>query len=185
MTNLLDLFKNIDSQEDVDVKHTLQVMFSKSPALIAEDTAYYYENLDKVVLQGSNIKSLEPLKYLTNVKILVLDGNEISDITPLYDLPNLQHLNLIGNDISNIEGIDKLSTLEQLYLGLNLLKNITPLSNLTNLRCLGLRNNIRVNDVSSFSGLTNLVEVNLSGTSVSKEDADRLFGVLPGCKVII
>lgn len=182
MTNLLDLFKNIDSQ-DKDVRHTLEVMFSKSPAERVEDTAYYYENLEKVVLQNSNIKSLEPLRYLTNVKVLVLDENKISDITSLYDLP-LQHLNLIGNDISNLEGIDKLRTLEELYLGLNLLKDVTPLSNVINLRCLGLRGNSRVSDVSSLSKLTNLVSLNLSGTSVSKEDADRLFGVLPGCKVI-
>lgn len=183
MTNLLDLFKNIDSQEDVDIKHTLQVMFSKSPALIPEDTAYYYENLDKVVIQNSNIKSLEPLRYLTKVKVLVLDENDISDITPLLNLP-LQHLNLIGNEISSIEGMDKLQTLEELYIGLNLLKDVTPISNLTNLRCLGLRGNSRITDISPLTNLTNLVEVNLSGTSVSKEDADRLFGILPGCKVI-
>lgn len=182
MTNLLDLFNNIDTQED-DIKHTLQVMFSKSPAERVEDTAYYYENLEKVVLQGSSIKSLKPLRYLTKVKILVLDNNSISDITPLYDLP-LQHLNLIGNEISNVEGIDKLQTLEELYIGLNLLKDVTPLSNLTNLRCLGLRGNSRVSDVNSLSKLTNLVSINLSSTSVTKEDADRLFGVLPGCKVI-
>ena len=184
MTNLLDLFKNIDSQEDAGIKHTLEVMFSKSPALIPEDTIYYYENLEKVVLQGSTIKSLEPLRYLTKVKVLVLDENEISDITPVYDLPNLQHLNLIGNEISNVEGIDKLQTLEELYIGFNLLKDVTPLSNLTNLRCLGLRGNSRVSDISSLSKLTNLVSINLSGTSVTKEDADRLFGLLPGCKVI-
>lgn len=185
MTNLLDVFKNMDSQENVDIKHTLEVMFSKSPAEIVEDTAYYYENLEKVVLQGSNIKSFEPLRYLTKVKILVLDENVISDITPLYDLPNLQHLNLISNEISNVEGIDKLQTLEELYLGLNLLRDVTPLSNLTNLRCLGLRGNSRVSDISSLSKLTNLVSLNLLGTSVTKEDADKLFGALPGCKVII
>lgn len=184
MTNLLDLFKTIDSQEE-NIKHTLQVMFSKSPALIPEDTVYYYENLDKVSLQDSNIKSLEPLRYLTNVKILVVDSNKISDITPLYDLPSLQHLNLIGNEISNVEGIDKLRTLEELYLGLNLLRDITPLSTLTNLKRLGIRGNSRITDVSTLSKLTNLVHLNLSGTSVTKEDADYLFGVLPGCEVII
>lgn len=184
MTNLLDLFKNMDTTEDIDLRHTLQVVFAQSPAERPEDTVYYYENLDKVVLQNSAIKSLEPLRYLTKVKVLVLDSNEISNITPLYDLP-LQHLNLIGNDISNIEGIDKLQTLEELYVGLNLLKDVTPLSNLTNLRCLGLRGNSRVSDISSLSKLTNLVSINLSGTSVIKEDADRLFGILPGCKVII
>jgi len=182
MTNLLDLFRNIDSQED-DIKHTLEVMFSKSPAFIPEDTAYYYENLDKVVIQNSSVKSLEPLRYLTKVKVLVLDDNEISDLTPLYDLP-LQHLNLIGNNISSVESIDKLRTLEELYIGLNLLKDVTPLSNLTNLRCLGLRGNSRVSDISSLSKLTNLVSINLSGTSVTPKDVDTLFGVLPGCKVV-
>lgn len=182
VTTLLNLFKNIDSQED-DLKHTLEVMFSKSGVTQVEDVAWYYENQEKVVLQNTAIKSLEPLRYLTKVKVLVLDSNEISDITPLFDLP-LQHLNLIGNDISNVEGVDKLRTLEELYIGLNLLKDVTPLSSLTNLRCLGLRGNSRVSDISSLSRLTNLVSLNLLGTSVSKEDADRLFGVLPGCKVI-
>ena len=185
MTTLLDLFKTIDTQEDVNVQHTLQVMLAKSPAYITEDAAYYYENLDKVVLQSSNIKSLEPLRYLTNVKTLVLDNNQISDISPLFDLPNLRHLNLISNEVTDVEGIDNLQTLEQLYIGLNLVRDVTPISNILNLRYLGLRGNTRVTDVSSLRKLTNMVSVNLSGTSVSNEDADMLFGVLPGCKVIV
>ena len=185
MTTLLDLFKTIDTQEDVNVQPTLQVMLAKSPAYITEDAAYYYENLDKVVLQSSNIKSLEPLRYLTNVKILVLDNNQISDISPLFDLPSVRHLNLISNEVTDVEGIDKLQTLEQLYIGLNLLRDVTPISNILNLRYLGLRGNTRVTDISSLSKLTNMVSVNLSGTSVSNEDAGMLFGVLPGCKVII
>jgi len=184
MTTLLDLFKNIDSQEDADLKHTLEIMFAKSAAQIPEDSNFYYEKQDKLVLQGSFIKSLEPLRYLTNVKILVLDQNNISDISPLFDLSNLQHLNLIGNEISSIEGIEKLQSLQKLYLGLNLIKDVTPLSTLTNLRMLGLRGNVRITDISSLSNLTNLVEVNLSGTSVSEEDKNTLFGALPGCKVI-
>jgi Leucine-rich repeat (LRR) protein len=174
----------MDSIEDADLKHTLEVMFAKSAAQIPEDANYYYENQDKVVLQGSSIKSLEPLRYLTNVKILVLDQNDISDISPLFDLPNLQHLNLIGNEISSVEGIEKLQLLQELYLGLNSLKDATPLSTLTNLRMLGLRGNPRVSDISSLTKLTNLVEVNLLGTSVSDEDKNTLFGALPGCKVI-
>jgi Leucine-rich repeat (LRR) protein len=184
MITLLDLFKKIDSQKDAELKHTLEVMFAKSAAQIPEDANYYYENQDKVVLQGSAIKSLEPLRYLTNVKILVLDENEISDISPLFDLSNLQHLNLIGNEISSVDGIEKLQSLQELYLGLNLIKDVTPISILTNLRILGLRGNIRVSDISSLTKLTNLVEVNLSGTSVSEEDKNTLFGALPGCKVI-
>ena len=185
MTTLLDLFKTVDTQEDEDTKHTLEVMLATSPAFIAEDAAYYYENLDKVVLQNVNIKSVEPLRYLTNVQILVLDNNQISDINPLFELPNLRHLNLISNEITDVEGIDNLRTLEQLYLGLNLLRDVTPISNILNLRYLGLRGNTRVTDISSLSRLTNMVSVNLSGTSVSNEDADMLFGVLPGCKVIM
>jgi len=184
VTTLLDLFKNIDSTEDADLKHTLEVMFAKSAAQIPEDANWHYEKQDKVVLRGSFIKSLEPLRYLTNVKILVLDENDIRDISPLFDLSNLQHLNLIGNEINSVEEIEKLQSLQELYLGLNLLKDITPLSTLTNLRMLGLRGNVRISDISSLTKLTNLVSLNLSGTSVSDEDTNTLLGALPGCKVI-
>lgn len=187
MNNLLDLFKNINSIEDVDLKHTLEVMIAKSGASIPEDTAWYYENQKKVILQKSNIKSLEPLKYLPNIKILVLDENNIDDISPLSNLPNLYHLNLIGNEISElyIEGDNPFPSLREMYLGLNLLREISPLSGLTNLRILGLRGNTRIADVSSLTRLVSLVGLNLSGTSVNQEDVDRLIGALPGCKVTI
>lgn len=184
MTNLLDLFKNIDSQEG-DIKHTLEVMFANSGVTQIEDTAWYYQNQEKVVLQNSNIKSIEPLRYLTEVKVLVLNNNQISDITPLFELPKLQHLNLISNDISSVEGIDKLRTLEELYLGLNLLKDITPLSKLHNLKCLGLRGNTRISDVTPLNTLTNLVQLNLCRISASKTDIGFLLGALPGCNFLL
>ena len=194
MTTLLELFQNISSIEDADLRHTLEVMTANSPAIVPEDTVWYYERQEKIVLKKSNIKSLEPLRYLPNTKILVLDENKIEDISPLSNLPNLYHLNLISNEISELVVEGNQSTLgdnnpfpsiREMYLGLNLLRDVTPLSNLTTLRMLGLRGNTRISDVSSLTKLTNLVQLNLLGTSVSQEDIDMLVGALPGCRIAI
>ena len=128
MNSLLDYFKNLETTEDVDLKHTLEVMYSRSGVTQAEDAAWYYQNQIKVVLQNSGIKSVEPLKFLNQVETLVLDGNNISDISPLFELNNLIHLNLIGNDVSSLVGIEKISQVRELFIGFNLLKDISPLN---------------------------------------------------------
>lgn len=49
---------------------------------------------------------------------------------------------------------------------------------------LGLRGNSRVSDISPLSRLTNLIRLNLLGTSASQEDITKLKGALPGCKIL-
>lgn len=188
MTTLLELFQNIEGIEDVDLKHTLEVMLNRSGASIPEDADWYYQNQEKIVLQKSNIKSVEPLRYLSGVKVLVLDENRIEDISPLSNLPNLYHLNLVSNEISElfVEGANPFPSLQEMYLGLNLIRDISPLSNLLSLRILGLRGNTRIVDVSSLARLVgSLVQLNIKGTSVSNKDYLDIVGKLPGCKVII
>lgn len=185
---LLELFQNIEDIEDVDLKHTLEVMLDRSGASIPEDADWYYQNQEKIVLQKSDIKSIEPLRYLPNVKILVLDENHIEDISPLSELPNLYHLNLISNEVSElyIEGDNPFPSLREMYLGLNLIRDVSSLSRLTTLRILGLRGNTRIVDVSPLARLVgSLVQLNIMGTSVSAEDYLDLVGKLPGCKITI
>lgn len=182
MNSLLDYFKNLETTEDVDLKHTLEVMYSRSGATQVEDAAWYYQNQTKVVLQNSGIKSVEPLKFLTQVETLVLDGNNVINISPLFELNNLSHLNLIGNDISSLVGIERLSQVRELFIGFNLLKDIFPLSNLRSLRMLGLKSN-RISDIFPLEMLTSCSMINLEGNPVDTADVERLVGRLPGCKV--
>ena len=181
MNSLLDYFKNLETTEDLDLKHTLEVMYSRSGATQIEDAAWYYQNQTKVVLQNSEIRSIEPLKYLSQVETLVLDGNSISDISPLFELNNLSHLNIIGNDVSSLIGVEKLF-LRELFIGFNLLKDISPLKNLRSLKMLGLKSN-RISDISSLEMLTSCSMINLEGNPVDIIDIERLIGKLPGCKV--
>lgn len=184
MNSLLELFQNLENITDPALKYTLEVMLYKSGATIPEDADWYYSQQTKVVFQGLNIVSVEPLKYLTNLEILVLDNNEIVDITPLYQLSNVYHLNLIGNEIRSVEGIEVMQNIKELYLGDNYIKDIYPLSTMYNLRYLGLRNNRKLADITALERLTAMEKVNLKDTAVSLEDANRLSGILPGCTVM-
>eukprot|EP01032_Pedospumella_encystans_P019137 gene19137-21769_t len=77
----------------------------------------YPNRLEQFDLSKNNLRTLEPLRYLTNLKDLSLEQNEISSIHELSTLTNLQSLNLIGNkvastnDLAAISGMNKLTTI--------------------------------------------------------------------------
>ena len=183
MSELLNYFKNLDNIEDSELKLTLEVLYQRSGATIAEDASWYWENQTKLAIQNAKLTNIYPLQFLPKLEVVVLDGNYITDVSFLLELSNITHLNLIDNRLKSISNIERLGNIRELFLGVNLIEDISPLKDMTNLRILGLRSN-RISDIESLKSLTNLVQLNLSGNFLTNTQVNNLRGSLPGCKII-
>ena len=155
-------------------------------------------NLTRLVLNGTLVSDLSPVKSLTNLTELVLDDTlvtdlspiaglinlewiafsdgegKISDISPLAGLINLRRVNTWGNPISDLSSLAGLTKLEVIDIcGANL-SNLTPLTKLPNLKELYLAGN-GISNISPLAGLTGLTRLGLSDNNIS--DISPLAGL--------
>jgi Leucine-rich repeat (LRR) protein len=114
-------------------------------------------NLQRLMIEGSNVSDLAPLRRLTTLIVLSCSG-PVSDLTPLVGLTKLQYADLSGTYVADL----------------------TPLAGLTNLQQLRL-DHTRVGDLAPLAGLTNLQKLWLSHTRVS--DLRPLAGLSPGSRI--
>ncbi len=102
---------------------------------------------------------------LRNMQQLYLSGNKLAILPDtLYQLRNLKRLDLAGNQLIKIS--DKIS-------------------NFTQLELLYLHNNKTLNELPLFQigKLQNLRFLNIRGTKIPREQAQKLQKLLPKCKV--
>ena len=126
--------------------------------VIVEPDAY------DVDLSHGKIAKIENLEALTRVETLCFRWNLIKKIENLSGLTTLTELDLYDNQLSVIENLEALVNLTSLDLSHNRIRKIQGLETLVNLQKLHLADcNIGQIDPSAFRGLTNLVELNLSG----------------------
>ncbi|KAF8109045.1 hypothetical protein N665_0103s0001 [Sinapis alba] len=146
--------------------------FGQVPPTISNLTSLTYLYLDKNQLTGS----FPLVQNLTMLSDLILDDNHFSGTIPssLVNMPFLSDLRLYGNDLIGSIGFPNSSTpsrLEYLYLGHNHFEGtiIEPISKLINLKGLDLSflNTSYPIDVTLFSSLKSLLELDLSGNSIS------------------
>lgn len=121
--------------------------------------------------------------YKDDITQLNLAGSGVTDVSPIALFKQLEWLNLEGNAISNIYNLSNMSTLKYLDLSDNNIEDITPISGLTELEQLDLSNNPGISSITQFMGLTKLVELNLTGTSISQENISVLASNLPLCHI--
>lgn len=123
---------------------------------VFEDTnieypSYYLEDTDEFELSASDIDDLDGVQFCIHARSIDLSDNKISDLSLLFGLSLLEELNLSDN----------------------LIENIDVLSNLLNIKVLYLSNN-NIDDISPLLELPKLEYVDLTGTSVSKLQIDKL-----------
>ena len=155
-------------------------------------------NLTRLVLNGTLVSDLSPVRSLTNLTELVLDDTlvtdlspvaglinlewiafsdgegKISDISPLAGLINLRRINTWGNPISDLSSLAGLTKLEQIdFCGGNI-SDLTPLVGLPNLKELYIAGE-EVSDISSIAALTGLTRLGLHDNDIS--DISPLAGL--------
>ncbi|MBC9928944.1 leucine-rich repeat domain-containing protein [Chitinophaga qingshengii] len=142
---------------------------------------------------GGQIKNLHPLRNLRELTYLNISYNEVTDLTPLRGLTQLRYLDVRYNSPSSLAGLENMRHLEVLLLGtggdrlpikdlsplkdkpaLRVLKlpyssivNITPILNSKKLQQLDLNNN-KILGTITFSGFTELEELNLSDNQITE-----------------
>ena len=125
-------------------------------------------NLTTLLLSDNDITDITSLQYLTNLTTLILGDNDITDITPLEDLANLTILGINSNPISSLDPVKVLTSLTTLELSGNALSDLSPLSGLTGLQRLYLTDNaITSSDLNAITGLTALIDLDLSKNKVT------------------
>jgi serine/threonine protein kinase len=127
------------------------------------EVGYDIDTIDLAPLAG--------LTKLTRLQIYHSGGSNegvVKDLTPLAGLTNLQELNLTV-EVESLSPLANLTELRSLYLhernggnSLYLLTDISAVANMTKLTTLSLTLGEQA-DVSPLSGLTELVEISLSG----------------------
>ena len=155
-------------------------------------------NLTRLVLNGTLVSDLSPVRSLTKLTELVLDdtlvtdlspvaglinlewiafsdGNgKISDISPLAGLINLRRINTWGNPISDLSPLAGLTKMERVDICGADLSDLTPLTKLPNLKELYLGGN-RISDISLLAGLTGLTRLSVENNDIS--DISPLAGL--------
>ncbi len=138
-------------------------------------------------LNGNLITDLTPLAALTGLTYLDVSSNQLASTAPLAPLVNLDDLvahtnpltdvsgltgitgslNLSNSDLTDISALSGAAKVSFLYLGDNQLTDVTPLAGLTLLQLLDVSRNAELSDISSLSGLTNLVTFGFRETAVT------------------
>ena len=126
------------------------------------------ENLQKLQLQGNNIKSIEPLLHCNfkKLKYLDLENNKLNDESvkdfDKFNFKDIRYINLYANEIKSPEIFEKIinyHTLKTFFVGSNLFdekeikKNINNKYDLTHLKKIGVTGNFTDKTINFLSNL--------------------------------
>lgn len=126
-----------------------------------------YSNIKEIYLDDNNIRVLENLSPLKNVRVLSLGDNPISKIENLDSLITIENLNLSNALIVRIEGLKHLKNLKKLTLDGNRIEDIENLETLKKLQTLSLNNN-KITEIKSLQELVNLTHLDLENNYISQ-----------------
>ena len=101
----------------------------------------YCRHLRELHLPHNGLAHVEPLGELSELRLLNLAGNEGLELTPLQTLTELGELNLSGCELSSVKALEPLIGLTILDLSQNHIEDVTPLGNMTQMSMLTLTDN--------------------------------------------
>ena len=104
------------------------------------------DNLKRLGIVGTPIKSIEPISRLTNLEYLCIASMEVSEFEFLKELINLKVLILSNSNITDFEPIKKLTNLQNIEISSTQISNLEQIKNLKNMKNLWLRNCENVTD---------------------------------------
>ncbi len=154
--NNLDALTHLNQLEEVNISYTP----------IADITPLRTLNqLRKLSLAGTAVKSLHPLQYSGSLIELDISQTPIQDIEVITNFNKLEKLSASYTAINNIDPLSHAYELNVLQLSNTAIKDITPLSELENLRILDLSNTL-INQLSPLAKLKQLQQLHLDFTAV-------------------
>ncbi|MDQ3232144.1 MAG: hypothetical protein M3Q07_10015, partial [Pseudobdellovibrionaceae bacterium] len=127
-------------------------------------------------INGLQISSLEPIRYLTKLRTLNARDNFITDLSPLSNVNNLQELDLgINPDLSDFKPLSSLKSLRQLKVDRTAARDLTALSPLKKLATLDLSHtSVRLPQLDALKSLR-IETLTLSGLTLSWREKEQSF----------
>ncbi|APT28949.1 internalin [Bacillus anthracis] len=186
--------KNVLNRKDVnepifeeDLKEIKELNIYAGQGIESLKGLEYMENLERITIQGSDVRNIAPISQLKRLKvvdlsfnkienveplvnlekldILELQNNRIADVTPLSQLKKVRTINLSGNKISDIKPLYNVSSLRKLYVSNNKITDFTGIEQLNKLGTLGVGSNGLVN-IEPISQMSGIVELNLEKNDI-------------------
>src|SRR3990167_3634051 len=129
-----------------------------------------FNQVKKLILSYNPLLSseIEQIKYLKELNHLELNSVELKNTKFLQDLVNLELLSLCGSDhLYEIKELENLDKLRNLNLSFNRIDSFSKLSLNKNIESINLRSG-KLTSLVGVEKYPNLIELNLSGNSISK-----------------
>lgn len=123
-------------------------------------------NAESLMLGGSEISSIEFVKYFKNTKSIYLWGTKVTDISSLSHLPLLECIYASGAKLISYEPL-KNSRIKLLYNSYSAASDYFNLSNILTLEKLELGENEQLTSVEPFKNLVNLEMLHIPHTRVT------------------
>ena len=136
-------------------------------------------NLTRLVLNGTLVSDLSPVRSLTKLTELVLDDTLVTDLSPVAGLINLEWIAFSDGDgkISDISPLAGLINLRRINTWGNPISDLSPLAGLTKLEVVDICG-ANLSDLTPLAKLPNLEELYLAGNGISNVlSLTRLTGV--------
>ena len=130
--------------------------------------------LERLYLHYNEITDISALSGMTKLEGLYLWNNSITDISALSSLTNLGHLAISNNSITDLSPLSSLTNLGSITMVNNSITDLSPLSSMPQLSSLHLEGNPLNGNLSHLSGLTNLWQLGLGGTSINNSSLSAL-----------
>ncbi len=132
----------------------------------------WFLNLERIVLSGCNISSLNGIENLTSLQKLFVRQNNISSLEPIRNLTNLIKFDCSDNNISDYSPLSGLINLEELCIGSNGVSgtDISVLENLTRLKSL-YAPWCGIDDISVLSNMPDLEYLQLHHNNIINIDS--------------
>ena len=194
--------------DDVNVKHTVNVLVSITGSKNCEDAFRVLKNQKSLDLSDQELETIAPLQNF-DFSVLLLRNNKISDISYLQGHTHLKWLDLSYNPIQGLNTVTFLTSLQTLWLeGVLLSKqdlqpdilcqneithlslrgsgisSVEPLKTCTDLVFLGLANN-RIADLTPLKGLKQINTIDLDGNPIVVCPESAVTDLLSKCKAIL
>ncbi|MGG0468827.1 leucine-rich repeat domain-containing protein [Bacillus albus] len=186
--------KNVLNRKDVnepifeeDLKEIKELNIYAGQGIESLKGLEYMENLERLTIQGSDVRNIAPISQLKRLKvvdlsfnkienveplvnlerldILELQNNRITDVTPLSQLKKVRTINLSGNKISDIKPLYNVSSLRKLYVSNNKITDLTGIEQMNKLGTLGVGSNGLVN-IEPISQMSGIVELDLKNNDI-------------------
>ena len=123
-------------------------------------------NAESLMLGGSDISSIDFVKYFSRLRSIYLWGTNVTNISPLSALANIENIYASGTKIQSYEPLRN-SKIKLLYNSFSDASDYQYLSNILTLEKLELSDNEQLTSVEWFYHLSNLEMLHISHTQVT------------------